>query len=99
MPNANWHLYLLRTRMDTLYTGIATDVERRIHEHESVSGRGAKYLRAKGPLQLAYQACVGSREIALMAEHRIKQLSRQQKEQLIADNLPGPKLLGKLGLD
>ena len=50
----DWHIYLVRTRHGSLYNGVATDVARRLVEHEGAGGRGAKYLRSKGPLQLAY---------------------------------------------
>ncbi|MDX1497885.1 MAG: GIY-YIG nuclease family protein [Salinisphaeraceae bacterium] len=79
---SDWHLYILKTRIDTLYTGIATDVMRRLQEHES--GKvGAKYLRAKAPLELVYQVSLGSRELASRAEYRVKQLSRSAKQALI----------------
>ncbi|MGE4616529.1 MAG: GIY-YIG nuclease family protein, partial [Gammaproteobacteria bacterium] len=43
----DWYIYLVRTRLGTLYTGISTDVPRRLSEHEG-NGKGAKYLRSKG---------------------------------------------------
>ncbi len=95
----DWHVYLLRTRHDTLYTGIATDVARRIREHEAPGARGAKYLRAKGPFRLEYQARVGAREIALQVEHRVKRLSRAEKERLIAESPAAGELLGRLGIE
>ena len=61
-----------------LYTGISTDVERRIREHQS-GRRGAKSLRGKGPLTLAFACRVGSRSLASKIEHRIKQLSSAEK--------------------
>jgi predicted GIY-YIG superfamily endonuclease len=50
--DVSWHLYVVRCRGGELYTGIATDVVRRLSEHES--GAGAKYLRGKGPLALVF---------------------------------------------
>lgn len=95
---AQWHLYILRTRMDTLYTGIATDVERRIDEH--AGGRtGAKSLRARGPLQLVYQAALGSRALASRAEYQLKQLSRRDKQAIIEDQPTAGHLLEILGLN
>jgi len=73
-----YSVYLVRCRDGTVYTGIATDVERRLREHES-SARGAKYLRGKGPLTLLYQRQVGDRSIASRIEHEIKQLPKQDK--------------------
>ncbi|MGL4859068.1 MAG: GIY-YIG nuclease family protein [Enterobacteriaceae bacterium] len=77
-----WYLYIVRTTSGVLYTGITTDISRRISQHER--GKGAKNLRGKGPLTLVYQQTVVSRSAALQLEYRIKQLSRQKKEQLIA---------------
>ena len=93
-----WHLYLVRTRYDTLYTGIATDVARRLAEHAEGGASGAKYLRSKGPLQLAYQARIGSRALALKAEHCVKRLPRREKEKIVAAKPAGEELLGILGI-
>ncbi|QCF26673.1 GIY-YIG nuclease family protein [Hydrocarboniclastica marina] len=77
---------MIRCRQGQLYTGITTDVERRLREH-SGGPRGARFLRGRGPLILAYQASVGDRRDALRAEYRVKQLSRVQKEALIQGRL------------
>lgn len=76
-------MYVLRCGDGTLYTGIATDVARRMAEHERGS-RGSRYLRGRGPLQLVFQWEVEGRSLASRAEHRIKGLSRQEKERLLA---------------
>lgn len=76
-------LYIVRCADDTLYTGIAADVSKRIAEHES-SPRGAKYLRGKGPLLLEFAEEVGDRALASMLEYRVKRLSRTRKEALIS---------------
>ena len=83
-------LYILRCSDNTLYTGIATDVNARIAQHENGS-RGAKYLRGKGPLKLEFAAEVGDRALATRLEHRVKRLSRSRKEALIRgdESLPG----------
>ena len=83
MPGAEYSLYIVRCGDGSLYTGIATDVDRRLREHES-GGRGARYLRGRGPLQLEFSANLGSRGEAQRYEHRVKQLERVQKEALIA---------------
>jgi len=69
---------VLRCGDDTLYTGIATDVDRRLQEHRS-SPVGAKYLRGRGPLQIMLQKEVGDRSLASRVEYRFKRLSRVQK--------------------
>jgi predicted GIY-YIG superfamily endonuclease len=78
---ANWYLYILRCKDGTLYTGITTDVSRRLEEHRS--GRGAKYTRGRGPLVLVYEENCGSHSHALKRELEIKSISRREKEALI----------------
>lgn len=82
-PDTAWSVYLLRCADGTLYTGIATDVGRRLREHAE-GARGAKYLRGRGPLTLVWSAEVGDRSAASRVEYRIKQLPRSRKEALIA---------------
>ncbi|WP_290908767.1 GIY-YIG nuclease family protein [Halomonas sp.] len=72
-----WHLYLLETAGGALYTGITTDVDRRLAEH--AAGRGAKALRGKGPLTLRHREPVGSHGDALRREAEIKRLSAAGK--------------------
>ncbi|CBG91371.1 GIY-YIG nuclease family protein [Citrobacter rodentium] len=91
-----WYLYLIRTADNTLYTGITTDVARRYQQHQS--GKGAKALRGKGELTLAFSAPVGDRSLALRLEYRIKQLTRRQKERLVADGDGFAALLNELTL-
>ena len=75
-----WFLYLVRTADNALYTGITTDVARRFLQHQT--GKGAKALRGKGELQLAFSAPVGDRSLALRMEYRIKQLTKRQNVRL-----------------
>ena len=78
-----WYLYILRCGDGTFYTGITTDVERRLEAHRQ--GRGAKYTRGRGPLELAYQEECGTHSEALKREYAIKQLTREEKENLICN--------------
>ena len=78
----NWYLYILRCKDNTLYTGITTDVARRLEAHRS--GKGAKYTRGRCPLELLYQESCGTHSEALKRELEIKALSRKQKEEMIA---------------
>lgn len=80
--SGRWFLYLIRCRDGHLYTGITTDVGRRLQEHTQ-GPRGARFLRGRGPLAVAFQAAVGNRSDALRAEYRVKQLRRVQKEALV----------------
>ena len=89
-----WFLYLIRTTDNKLYTGITTDVERRYQQHQS--GKGAKALRGKGELTLAFSAPVGDRSLALRAEYRVKQLTKRQKERLVTEGAGFAELLSSL---
>mgnify|MGYP002514538443 CR=1 FL=1 len=76
-----WKLYILRCGDGSLYTGITTDVEKRLEAHRS--GKGAKYTRGRGPLELVYREECGDHSAALKRELEIKKLSREEKEKLI----------------
>lgn len=82
----DWHLYLIRCRDGSLYTGITTDVARRFAEHQENNGTGAKYLRGRGPLELVFQKSLGSKSLALGVENKVKKLSKARKEELIRTN-------------
>lgn len=80
-----WYLYILRCRDGSLYTGITTDVQKRFAAH--AEGRGAKYTRGRGPLELVYREECGSHSEALKRELRIKAMTRSAKEALIRGDL------------
>ncbi len=77
----SWFVYILRCADKTLYTGVTTDVTRRIKEHNAV--KGAKYTRVRQPVSLVYQETHKDRSSAQVREAAIKKLSRQQKEALL----------------
>ena len=77
-----WKLYILRCGDGTLYTGITTDVEKRLEAHRT--GKGAKYTRGRSPLELVYREDCGDHSTALKREIEIKKLTREEKEQLIS---------------
>jgi putative endonuclease len=77
-----WYVYLARCADGTLYCGIARDVAQRISQHDA--GTGARYTRGRGPLRvLLVRRCRGKGR-ALRLEYSIKQLTRAQKEALVA---------------
>lgn len=80
---AYW-VYIVRCADGTLYTGIATDVDRRIEEHNGARPRGARYTAARRPVSLVWRATFASRAEACREEFRIKQLTRDGKVALIA---------------
>jgi putative endonuclease len=81
--NAGWYLYIIRCANSHLYTGITTDISRRLAEHQASGAKAAKYLKGKGPLTLVYQQPLADRSEALKREIAIKKYSRQQKLLLI----------------
>jgi len=81
-----WHTYIVQCSDGTLYTGITTDVERRIEQHNT-SPQSAKYTRGRRPVKLVFSHKIGNRAQALKEEHRIKQLSKNEKIELISRNL------------
>ena len=83
MGQPRWCVYLVRCGTGALYTGIATDVARRLTEHRQARGKGAKYLRGRGPLRLVFEKKVGTKGLALSVESHIKKLSKARKEALI----------------
>lgn len=76
-----WKLYILRCGDGSLYTGITTDVEKRLEAHRS--GKGAKYTRGRGPLELVYSEECGTHSDALKRELEIKALPRDEKLKII----------------
>lgn len=81
-----WFVYVVRCRDGSLYTGISTDVGARVARHNA--GHGARYTRARRPVQLLYVERKRSRSTALRREAFIKALSRPAKLGLIAPPAP-----------
>ena len=77
-----WFVYILRCSDGTLYTGITTDVARRVAEHNSPD-KGAKYTRSRRPVERVYDKAAKSKSEAYKEEYRIKKLSRKKKLELI----------------
>lgn len=77
----DWTVYILRCADDSLYTGIAKDLTKRISQHNA--GEGAKYTRGRGPSKLAWSLSNLSESEAKKEEYRIKRLSRNAKLMLI----------------
>ena len=85
VPLKKWILYVLLTVDDYYYTGITTDLERRVEEHFSLGNKTAKFLRAHPPKKLIFSFPMESRSLALKTEYHFKQLSRKNKEQIIRE--------------
>ncbi|GLX79109.1 hypothetical protein tinsulaeT_24490 [Thalassotalea insulae] len=80
---ANWFVYLLRCADNSLYTGITTDVERRLKQHNHCNKTGAKYTRVRRPVALAYLEPATNRSAASQREYQLKQLTKAEKERLV----------------
>jgi len=81
-----------------LYTGITTDVARRLVEHQGSKETEAKYLRGREPLVLVFQRKLGSRSLALGVESKVKKLSKWRKEELIRDNTHIDQIIKQVSL-
>ena len=78
----NYFVYILKCSDDTLYTGITTDVDRRVDEHNN-SDKGAKYTKIRRPVTLMYTEELEDRSSASKREYAIKKLTRNDKKALI----------------
>ena len=79
----SWFVYILRCADDSLYTGITIDLDRRLDEHNTDNKKGARYTRARRPVNLVYQRVCGDRASASKLEYQLKNLSRKQKLALL----------------
>lgn len=89
MADITWYVYMVLTDKGRLYTGIATDVARRLREHQDVASgvanaRGAKYFRSQKPMQVVYVEAFADRPQALRRERLIKAMTAVQKRRLCA---------------
>lgn len=78
-----YYFYILRCSDNSLYSGIAKDVKKRLREHNSKGGRGAKYTRAKGPVNLVYTEEYIDVKEAMRRERQVKKMRKSEKENLI----------------
>lgn len=87
----SYFLYIVQCADKTLYTGITTDLDRRITEHNH-SEKGARYTRNRRPVSLVYSETYPDRSAASKREHEIKQLSRSEKLRLVRKTQDIPKV-------
>jgi putative endonuclease len=86
-PTADWHVYIVCCKDNSYYTGITTDLSRRIDEHNSPK-KGARYTRSRRPVELAYFERAASRAVATRRENQIKKMTPAGKKQLIKTYRP-----------
>lgn len=80
--NYEWFMYVVKCSDNSFYTGITTDINRRLNEHNTTS-KGAKYTRSRRPVELVYWIDFKDRSTAAKAEARFKKLSRKEKEMIL----------------
>lgn len=96
---SQWTVYMLDCDGRALYTGVTTDVERRLREHRGGGAKAARYTRSRHALALAYRVEVPDKSLAMRIEYRLKRLPAAEKR-AIAENDVGLALLcERLGLD
>jgi len=78
----SWYVYVLTCKDETLYTGITTDLDRRLEEHNG-SAKGARYTRSRRPVRLSYHEVCEDKSSALKRERAIKRLPRAEKMALV----------------
>ena len=78
-----FYFYIVRCADDSLYSGITTDLKRRVEEHNS-DKLGARYTRSKQPVQLIYNETFSSKSLALKREWEVKKMTKKEKELLLA---------------
>ncbi|MDX8417970.1 MAG: GIY-YIG nuclease family protein [Absicoccus sp.] len=83
------YVYIVECADTTYYTGWTNDLEKRIHAHNV--GKGAKYTKSRRPVRLVYYETFATKQEAMGREYAIKQLSRQEKAQLIKAGSPQSK--------
>ncbi len=83
MKAEKWYVYILKCADSTLYTGVTTDLNRRVDEHNH-SSLGAKYTKPRRPLILVYHEIHQNRKEATKREAEIKKFSKVIKQRLFA---------------
>jgi putative endonuclease len=95
---SDWSVYIIRCDRSALYTGISTDVARRVREHRSGDRKAAKYTKSFSSIDLVYEMHIGDRSLAAKIEYQIKKLPRQKKEFIVSSRLSLNKLMAFLDL-
>ncbi|WP_458778165.1 GIY-YIG nuclease family protein [Desulforhopalus sp. 52FAK] len=82
LNSAQWYIYIVECSDKTYYTGVTTDIPRRLHEHNNTI-KGAKYTRCRRPVRLIYFEESDSRQNACKREYVIKKMQTSQKKTLV----------------
>ncbi len=84
---SEWYVYIVRCADSSYYTGVTTDVERRVGEHNAGSPAAARYTRGRRPVSLVFRERHVSRASACRREYEIKRMSRKEKEGLLVEGV------------
>ena len=98
LKKAPWTVYMLRNERNALYTGITTNIERRLNEHKNKLSTGAKFTRSCKTLDLVYHCEIGERGPALTVESKIKRLKKTNKEIIVQSGFKKNELYEFLSL-
>ena len=81
-----YYFYILRRADNSLYSGVSTNLEKRIKEHNSPGARGAKYIKGRQPVKLIYSEIYEDQGAALRRELEVKKWPKSKKEILIKNS-------------
>ena len=81
---AGWYVYMLKCADGSLYTGVATDLPRRLRQHNGELAGGARYTSGRRPVSMVWSETAPDRSAAQQREAEIRRFSRQQKLALVA---------------
>ncbi len=95
----SWSVYLLLCDGTHIYTGITTDVARRMRQHRGELAGGAKFTQRAQRVELLYTTAVGNHRLAAQAEYRLRRLTHSHKQKIARENPTGEALLTLLGLN
>ena len=96
---STWHLYILECADGTLYTGITTDVSRRVRQHNGAESGGAKYTRARRPVEVVASWECADQSEAASAEAAFKSLDRDEKLRRITEDEPPAPIAAPTGAE
>lgn len=91
-----YYTYMVRCADNSIYTGMTNNLEKRINEHINKSKNGAKYTKSHNAIKLETAWKSKEKSLACKLEYQIKQLSKQQKEELIKGKKLSSYLKGKV---
>ena len=79
------YAYMVRCKDNSLYVGWTNNLDKRMKAHNE--GKGAKYTKSRGPVELVYYECFDTKQEAMSREYHLKKLTHKEKESLIANDI------------